>query len=291
MATRTPTRPRGSGSRAGAKPAARKPAARKPGRPEAGRPQAAPGRPAVAGPGAARPVARHRPPGRRRWPAGSAAAPATSTRRTAATASAWRCSAWPPSWRRSSGGTCRAPSARSCTPSSPAPSAGSAWSLPLVLLGLGVRILRHPQDAEAGGRIGIGLGALVLARPRPGAHRPRPARPRPRATGRAARGRRLPRLPGVLAARRPRSRPTSRCRCWCCCWSSACSWSPPRRCTPLPDRGQGGARLADAPPGRGRRRPRRPTPRLPARRAAGAAQAPPAAPPAGRRWPSDERGR
>jgi S-DNA-T family DNA segregation ATPase FtsK/SpoIIIE len=35
--------------------------------------------------------------------------------------------------------------------------------LPLVLLGLGIRILRHPQDAEAGGRIGIGLGALVLS--------------------------------------------------------------------------------------------------------------------------------
>ena len=35
--------------------------------------------------------------------------------------------------------------------------------LPLVLLGLGVRILRHPQDAESGGRIGIGLGAVVLA--------------------------------------------------------------------------------------------------------------------------------
>ncbi len=35
--------------------------------------------------------------------------------------------------------------------------------LPLVLLGLGVRILRHPQDAEAGGRIGIGVGSLVLS--------------------------------------------------------------------------------------------------------------------------------
>jgi S-DNA-T family DNA segregation ATPase FtsK/SpoIIIE len=35
--------------------------------------------------------------------------------------------------------------------------------LPLVLLGLGLRILRHPQDAESGGRIGVGLGALVLA--------------------------------------------------------------------------------------------------------------------------------
>jgi DNA segregation ATPase FtsK/SpoIIIE, S-DNA-T family len=35
--------------------------------------------------------------------------------------------------------------------------------VPLVLLGLGLRLLRHPEDAEASGRIGIGLGALVLA--------------------------------------------------------------------------------------------------------------------------------
>jgi S-DNA-T family DNA segregation ATPase FtsK/SpoIIIE len=35
--------------------------------------------------------------------------------------------------------------------------------VPLVLLGLGVRFLRHPEDAEASGRIGIGLAALVLA--------------------------------------------------------------------------------------------------------------------------------
>ncbi len=35
--------------------------------------------------------------------------------------------------------------------------------LPLVLLGLGVRILRHPQDAESGGRVGIGLGAVLLS--------------------------------------------------------------------------------------------------------------------------------
>ena len=35
--------------------------------------------------------------------------------------------------------------------------------VPLVLLGLGVRILRHPQDAESGGRIGIGLAAIALA--------------------------------------------------------------------------------------------------------------------------------
>jgi S-DNA-T family DNA segregation ATPase FtsK/SpoIIIE len=35
--------------------------------------------------------------------------------------------------------------------------------LPLVLLGLGIRLLRHPEDAQASGRIGIGLGALVLS--------------------------------------------------------------------------------------------------------------------------------
>ena len=34
---------------------------------------------------------------------------------------------------------------------------------PLALLGLGLRLLRHPEDARAGGRIGIGLGAVVLA--------------------------------------------------------------------------------------------------------------------------------
>ena len=35
--------------------------------------------------------------------------------------------------------------------------------VPLLLLGLGVRLLRHPEDAESGGRISIGLGALVLS--------------------------------------------------------------------------------------------------------------------------------
>ena len=35
--------------------------------------------------------------------------------------------------------------------------------VPLALLVLGVRLLRHPQDASAGGRIGIGLAALVVA--------------------------------------------------------------------------------------------------------------------------------
>jgi S-DNA-T family DNA segregation ATPase FtsK/SpoIIIE len=35
--------------------------------------------------------------------------------------------------------------------------------VPLLLLGLGVRLLRHPEDADSGGRISIGLGALVLS--------------------------------------------------------------------------------------------------------------------------------
>jgi S-DNA-T family DNA segregation ATPase FtsK/SpoIIIE len=35
--------------------------------------------------------------------------------------------------------------------------------VPLVLLGLGVRLLRHPEEAESGGRIGIGLAALVVS--------------------------------------------------------------------------------------------------------------------------------
>jgi len=34
---------------------------------------------------------------------------------------------------------------------------------PLALLGLGLRLLRHPEDSQAGGRIGIGLGAVVLS--------------------------------------------------------------------------------------------------------------------------------
>ncbi|MGH8968419.1 MAG: DNA translocase FtsK [Actinomycetes bacterium] len=35
--------------------------------------------------------------------------------------------------------------------------------VPLVLLVLGLRLLRHPEDAEAGGRVGVGLAALTLA--------------------------------------------------------------------------------------------------------------------------------
>src|SRR5689334_18160064 len=38
-----------------------------------------------------------------------------------------------------------------------------ALVLPLVLLFMGIRLLRHPQDTEASGRIGIGLAALALA--------------------------------------------------------------------------------------------------------------------------------
>jgi S-DNA-T family DNA segregation ATPase FtsK/SpoIIIE len=36
-------------------------------------------------------------------------------------------------------------------------------ALPLLLLALGIRLLRHPEDAQASGRVGIGLGAIVLA--------------------------------------------------------------------------------------------------------------------------------
>jgi DNA segregation ATPase FtsK/SpoIIIE, S-DNA-T family len=35
--------------------------------------------------------------------------------------------------------------------------------VPLVLLGLGIRLLRHPEDAKAAGRLGIGVAALTLA--------------------------------------------------------------------------------------------------------------------------------
>ena len=35
--------------------------------------------------------------------------------------------------------------------------------LPIVLVALGVRLLRHPQDARAGGRLGIGLAALTVS--------------------------------------------------------------------------------------------------------------------------------
>ena len=38
-----------------------------------------------------------------------------------------------------------------------------ALVVPLVLLALGIRLLRHPEEAEASGRLGIGLAALVLA--------------------------------------------------------------------------------------------------------------------------------
>ena len=35
--------------------------------------------------------------------------------------------------------------------------------VPLVLLGLGLRLLRHPEEAEANGRVGIGLASLIVA--------------------------------------------------------------------------------------------------------------------------------
>ena len=128
MATRTPTRPRGTAKQAARTPAGRKPAARKP----AARKPAARKKPARVGPpwpvralrglwlgiahlvgalarriGSTRPRPRPGAPARRHRP--DAARPGDHRR------------------PRSSGGTCRAPSAGSCTPSSPAPSAGSAW--------------------------------------------------------------------------------------------------------------------------------------------------------------------
>ena len=38
-----------------------------------------------------------------------------------------------------------------------------AFAVPLLVLGLGVRLLRHPDRVSANGRIGIGLGALTVA--------------------------------------------------------------------------------------------------------------------------------
>ena len=36
-------------------------------------------------------------------------------------------------------------------------------AVPLVLLGLAIRLMRHPERVEANGRIVIGLGAITLA--------------------------------------------------------------------------------------------------------------------------------
>ena len=161
MATRTPTRPRGSSTRAGAKPAARKPAARKPAsRKPAGKPR------------------RVGPP----WPVrmlrglwlGIAHLVGALARRIGSSARDLD-----PAHRRDGIGLALIGLATVVA-------AVEWWDLqgpvgqvvhavvagtfgrvglvvPLVLLGLGVRILRHPQDAEAGGRIGIGLGSIALA--------------------------------------------------------------------------------------------------------------------------------
>ena len=161
MATRTPTRPRGSSTRAGAKPAARKPAARKPAsRKPAGKPR------------------RVGPP----WPVrmlrglwlGIAHLVGALARRIGSSARDLD-----PAHRRDGIGLALIGLATVVA-------AVEWWDLqgpvgqvvhavvagtfgrvglvvPLVLLGLGVRILRHPQDTEAGGRIGIGLGSIALA--------------------------------------------------------------------------------------------------------------------------------
>src|SRR6478735_2304836 len=161
MATRTPTRPRGSSTRAGAKPAARKPAARKPAsRKPAGKPR------------------RVGPP----WPVrmlrglwlGIAHLVGALARRIGSSARDLD-----PAHRRDGIGLLLIGLATVVAAVEWWDLQGPVGSvvhavvsgtcgrvglvLPLVLLGLGIRILRHPQDTEAGGRIGIGLGALVLS--------------------------------------------------------------------------------------------------------------------------------
>jgi DNA segregation ATPase FtsK/SpoIIIE, S-DNA-T family len=162
MATRTPTRPRGSGTRAGAKPASRRPASRKPGSRKP----------------AARKARRVGPPLpvrllRGLW-LGIAHLVGALARRIGSSARDLD-----PAHRRDGIGLAllglatvvaavewwdlQGPVGRVVH----AVVAGSfgrvGLVVPLVLLGLGLRILRHPQDAEAGGRVGIGLGTLGLA--------------------------------------------------------------------------------------------------------------------------------
>ena len=79
--------------------------------------------------------------------------------------------------RASSGGASTAPSGTSCTPSSRAPSGGSALVLPLVLLLFGVRLMRHPDLAAANGRIGHRHHRPARRDRRPGAPRVRAAAP------------------------------------------------------------------------------------------------------------------
>jgi DNA segregation ATPase FtsK/SpoIIIE, S-DNA-T family len=157
MATRTPTRPRGSSTRAGAKPAARKPSARKP---------------------AARKPRRVGPPLpvrmlRGLW-LGIAHLVGALARRIGSSARDLD-----PAHRRDGIGLAllglatvvaavewwdlQGPVGRAVHAVVAGTFGRVGLVVPLVLLGLGVRILRHPQDAEAGGRIGIGLGSIGLA--------------------------------------------------------------------------------------------------------------------------------
>ena len=260
MATRTPTRSRASAlQREGAARPARKPAARRTGRPR--RPPAPAWRSgsttasgASCGPaGSASPICRrHRPPDRHQRPRARPRAPPRRHRR-------WPCSAWP-SWSPpSSGGGCvgrpgdvlhavvagtfgrvgLVDPARPARPRGPAapPSRGrrGPW----------------PHRDRAGGPRARDL--------RPGAHRARPARPVRRRHG-DARGRRHPRLPGVLAAGHRRHRLGRRPAARFCCSSSGCWWSPRHRCTrsrPGPARCATGSCAARLPTSTDRGRARR----------------------------------
>ena len=281
MATRTPTRPRGT-----AKSAARKPAPA--GRPPASRRPAAglaTGRTAVAGAGAARALARHRPPGRRRWPGASAAAPATSTRRTAATASAWPCSGWPPSSPPSSGGACADRSVGVVHAVVAGTFGRVGLVLPLVLLGLGVRLLRHPRGRRV--------------------RRPHRHRPRARSCSRSSAWCTSPAgCPTAAMHDGSCARPAATSASWCprplvaavthvgrrpaagaAARSSACSWSPRRRCTPCPTGPRRSLAWLLHRPSRASRRRRRATVADLGVEPLEPLQAPPATAPPGRRWP------
>ena len=77
-----------------------------------------------------------------------------------------------------------------------------AYAVPLVLLFLGVRMLRAPQDEAANSRLGIGLGALAVRRVRAGPRRPGHPHPATRAPTGMRDGRRHHRLPRLEPARR-----------------------------------------------------------------------------------------
>jgi S-DNA-T family DNA segregation ATPase FtsK/SpoIIIE len=165
MATRTPTRPRGSTKQAARTPAGRKSAARKP--------------------PARKPAARKKPASRRvgpPWPVralravwlGLAHLVGALARRIGSTARDLD-----PAHRRDGIGLAllglatiaaavewwdlQGPVGRAVHAIIAGTFGRVGLVLPLVLLGLGIRILRHPKDAEEGGRIGIGLATLVLA--------------------------------------------------------------------------------------------------------------------------------